>query len=205
MKCPESSSPIIWDSMLHTLKLRDKFRTLTLLERCLVSAALFGDTVEWKLWQVVAYYLDQSSPLTPAFDIVQDNKSYLMDQVYFWLISLSWKVVGTSLIEYYENILFRKLAYCYFNFYCTHLSHIFSSRLFELPSIILEHMSTSDQESLGSRNMPNIRLAPSTLHSPPHTTGKHRQTRAVVTGGSTGLNQLLSRLSPSITYIQRLR
>ncbi|XP_063687874.1 WD repeat-containing protein 11-like isoform X2 [Bolinopsis microptera] len=80
MKCPASCTPIIWDSMLHTLKLRDKFSTLSFLERCLVTAALYGDMVEWRLWQVLAYYLDQSSPLSSAFDIVQDNQSYLKDQ-----------------------------------------------------------------------------------------------------------------------------
>ena len=83
MKCPDSCTPVVWDAMLRTLKLRDKFSTLTLLERCLVSAVLFGDTVEWKLWQALAFYLDQSSPLSSAFDIVQDNKSYLEDQVWF--------------------------------------------------------------------------------------------------------------------------
>ena len=44
-------------------------------------AALFGDVIEWKLWQVLAFYLDQSSPLSSAFDTVQDNNSFLKDQV----------------------------------------------------------------------------------------------------------------------------
>ena len=42
MKCPKSCTPLIWDSMLHTLKLRDKFSTLSFLERCLVTAGMGG-------------------------------------------------------------------------------------------------------------------------------------------------------------------
>eukprot|EP00116_Pleurobrachia_bachei_P004069 sb/3464331/ len=81
MACPKNFTPETWDSLLSSTKDRQALPDLSFLDRCLVVASQFGDSFEWRLWQVLAYYLDQNTALSPAFDLVQDNQSYLEDQL----------------------------------------------------------------------------------------------------------------------------